>query len=139
MLRKTLLISSCLILALGAAADEAADLKSYSTSWTKDEETHRSVMFPHESDGCKLLVQSKQYMNDGRKAFTETEGRDCNCDLVIDGLEEVFAPATGYAARRLTEVCKGPGVDGSERRFVIMRESLKLSPRYSKIENVRAE
>jgi hypothetical protein len=132
-------VSTCLILGLSAAAEDSADLKSYSTSWNTGDEAHRAIMFPHEQDGCKLLVQSKRFKRDGREAFTETEGRDCNCDLVIDGLEAVFVPATGYASRRLLEVCKGPSVDGAERRFVIMRESLKISPRYSKIPNVRSE
>lgn len=137
MMRAFAVLSACFILGLSAAADD--DLRSYSTSWSTGDETHRSVMFPHESEGCKLLVQSRHYIKDGRKAFTETEGRDCNCDLVIDGLEDVFRPATGYASRRLLEVCTGPGVDGSERRLMIMRESLKLTPRYGKIANVRTQ
>jgi hypothetical protein len=139
MVRILAILTACSILALSAAAEDAADLKSYSTSWAIGSEKHRTVMFPHESEGCKLLVQSRRYMREGREAFTETEGRDCNCDLVIDGLEEVFSPASGYGSKRLLEVCEGPGIDGSERRLVIMRESLKLSPRYSKIPNVREE
>lgn len=52
-------------------------------------------------DGCKRIF----HIVDG----VETEGRDCNCDLVADGMEARFAsPASLYQARRLLEACHGP-------------------------------
>jgi hypothetical protein len=120
-------------------AQEASTPKSYSTSWIDASGAHRSVMFPHDIDGCKALIQSRERSENGLKIFSESEGRDCNCDLVIDGQEKFYSPAKGYGARRLLEVCQGPAVDGKDRKFLIMRESLKAHPRYSRISNVQQD
>lgn len=121
----------------GAMADEAAELQSYTTRYSHNGVDYRAVMFPHEKDGCKILVQSRHWTKNDRPLATEIEGLDCNCDLIIDGHEDEFYAATGYASRKLLAVCKGPGVDGEERRLRIMRESLKEYPEFSDIPNVR--
>lgn len=122
---------------LGAMADEASERQSYTTRHNYNGVAYRSVMFPHETDGCKILIQSRRWTEDGRQRVFETEGLDCNCDLMIDGRESDFFPATGYASRKLLGVCNGPGIDGNERRLRIMRESLKEYPDFSDIPNVR--
>ncbi len=136
---KLVALAGFALLALAFDARAEDEPRSYSTQFTHKDETHRSVMFPHEVEGCKLLVQSKHFTRDGFKAFTETEGPDCNCDLMIDGHEDTFRPATGYASRKLLDVCKGPALDGGERRLRIMRESLKEQPRYDRFDYVKAD
>lgn len=121
----------------GATADEAVERQSYTTRYNYNGVDYRAVMFPHETDGCKMLIQSRRWIEDDRSRVFETEGLDCDCDLVIDGREADFQPATGYASRKLLGVCNGPGIDGNERRLRIMRESLKEYPDFSEIPNVR--
>ncbi|MGH1421466.1 MAG: hypothetical protein ACRBEQ_06580 [Hyphomonas sp.] len=141
MTKKLLALLAAITLTLGAIygamADEAAERQSYTTRYNYNGVEYRSVMFPHEVDGCKILIQSKRWVEDDRERVFETEGADCNCDLIIDGREGDFFPATGYASRKLLGVCNGPGVDGNERRLRIMRESLKEYPDFSEIPNVR--
>lgn len=136
----SLSIAAIAIALSGAAQDGATDapeeLRSYTTSWEESGITFRTIMFPHEIEGCKIMVQSRKRA-DGSK-FVEIEGPDCNCDLVVDGQEDYFLSARGYTARKLLEVCEGPAVDGSEQRFQIMRESLKERPDYSDMPGVRA-
>jgi hypothetical protein len=114
-----------------------AEPRSYTTTWADNGFGFRAVMFPHVVNGCKVLIQSSEDLSRGRSSIYEMSGPDCNCDLLIDGQERYFAPAKGYAATRLLEVCQGPGVDGVDRRLEIMRESLKLVPDFSKMENVQ--
>lgn len=120
-----------------AAADEAAERQSYTTRYVYNDVEYRAVMFPHEIDGCKIMIHSRRWVEDGRTTAFETEGPDCNCDLLIDGRESEFFPATGYASRKLLGVCDGPSVDGTERRLRIMRETLKEYPDFSDIPNVK--
>lgn len=55
-------------------------------------------------DGCKRIF----HVVDG----VETEGRDCNCDLVADGMEARFSsPRSLYQARRLLQTCHGPSTN----------------------------
>lgn len=126
----------CVLVPL-AIADTAVEERSYSTRWTEHGDTYRSIMFPHEIDGCKVMIQAKYFSYDGRPAIVEKEGPDCNCDLVIDGHEEIFRPAKGYSANRLSAVCHGPAVDGSTRRLAIMRETLKEHRNFSHLDNVQ--
>jgi len=105
------------------ASEEAAPPPSYSTSWQTDYATLRSIMFPHEIEGCKVMIQSRRG-DDG--SFIEKEGPDCDCNLVIDGMEDTFtAPPEPYTADKQFAICQAPGIDGNTRRLEIMRESLK--------------
>lgn len=120
-----------------ASADSADNERSYSTRWVERGDTYRSVMFPHEIDGCKVMIQAKYFDYDGRPAIVEKEGLDCDCDLVIDGHEEIFRPASGYSAGRLRAICLAPGIDGATRRLEIMRETLKEYRDFTHLENVQ--
>lgn len=114
--------------------------RSYNATWSDGGFRHRSVMFPHVIDGCKVMIQSRRtldYVAGTSGEFFEREGPDCNCDLVIDGFEGVFAQLNDeYKTPRMYNVCAGPGVDGETRQLEIMRESLKEVRNFDKMKNV---
>ena len=60
---------------------------SYTTSWQEGTVRYRSIMFPHEIDGCKIMVQSRRSFAGEGAGFHELEGPDCDCNLVIDGYD----------------------------------------------------
>ena len=94
------------ILAAAGLANAAEDeiCRSVSTSWQEAGHTYQTRMSTQAIDGCKRIFHSV----DG----VETEGRDCNCDLLADGMEARFSsPASLYQARRLLETCHGPSTD----------------------------
>lgn len=117
-----------------------ATARSYNATWEDGGYRHRSVMFPHIIDGCKVMIQSRRtldYVAGEAGEFFEREGPDCNCDLVIDGFEDVFAQLNDeYKTPRMYSVCAGPGVDGATRQLEIMRESLKENRNFDKMKNV---
>jgi len=119
---------------------EPSTARSYQAAWEDGGYRHRSVMFPHIIDGCKVLVQSRRtldYVGGSEGEFIEREGPDCNCDLLIDGFEDVFAQLNdSYKTPRMYSVCIGPGVDGATRQLEIMRESLKEQRNFEKMKNV---
>jgi hypothetical protein len=92
---------------------------SYTTSW------------PHEIDGCKIMVQSRRSFAGEGAGFHELEGPDCDCNLVIDGYDGFFGQAEGYTAEKLLNVCERPGLDGNDEKYVLMREGLKQEPRFT--------
>ena len=114
--------------------------RSYNATWEDGGFRHRSVMFPHIIDGCKVMIQSRRtldYVAGTTGEFVEREGPDCNCDLVIDGFEDIFAQLNDeYKTPRMYDVCAGPGVDGATRQLEIMRESLKENRNFDKMKNV---
>ena len=114
--------------------------RSYNATWEDGGFRHRSVMFPHVIDGCKVMIQSRRtldYVAGTSGEFFEREGPDCNCDLVIDGFEDIFAQLNDeYKTPRMYEVCVGPGVDGATRQLEIMRETLKEDRNFDKMKNV---
>jgi len=114
--------------------------RSYNATWESGGYRHRSVMFPHIIDGCKVMIQSRRtldYVGGAVGDFYEREGPDCNCDLVIDGYEDVFAQLNdSYKTPRMYSVCASPGVDGGTRQLEIMRESLKEQRNFDKMKNV---
>ncbi|MGB3624276.1 MAG: hypothetical protein WA989_00510 [Henriciella sp.] len=87
---------------LSATAAEDEICRSVSTSWqTEAGQSMQTRVSTQATDGCKRIF----HVVDG----VETEGRDCNCDLVADGMEARFSsPASLYQARRLLETCHGP-------------------------------
>lgn len=117
-----------------------ATARSYNATWQDGGFEHRSVMFPHVIDGCKVMIQSRRtldYVSGASGEFFEREGPDCNCDLVIDGFEDVFAQLNDeYKTPRMYDVCVGPGVDGATRQLEIMRETLKENRNFDKMKNV---
>lgn len=119
---------------------DPATARSYQASWEDGGYLNRSVMFPHIIDGCKVLVQSRRtldYVGGSEGEFVEREGLDCNCDLLIDGFEDIFAQLNdSYKTPRMYSVCVGPGVDGATRQLEIMRESLKEQRNFDKMKNV---
>ena len=114
--------------------------RSYNATWEDGGFRHRSVMFPHIIDGCKVMIQSRRtldYVTGTTGEFFEREGPDCNCDLIIDGFEDVFAQLNDeYKTPRMYDVCAGPGVDGATRQLEIMRETLKEERNFDKMKNV---
>lgn len=124
-----------------AKSPQSHEMKSYTARWSTEirfedriqEAQHRATMFPHEIEGCKVLLQSIRRED----YFFEEEGLDCNCDNLIDGRERVFGQADGYYADKLNGVCTGPGVDGKEDKLIIMRESLKEMRDFSYMKNVK--
>jgi len=119
---------------------DPATARSYNAQWEQGGYRHRSVMFPHIIDGCKVMIQSRRtldYVGGSEGEFYEFEGPDCNCDLVIDGYEDVFAQLNdSYKTPRMYDVCAGPGVNGNTRQLEIMRESLKEQRNFDKMGNV---
>lgn len=119
---------------------DPATARSYNATWTDGGFRHRSVMFPHVIDGCKVMIQSRRtldYVGGTEGEFFEREGPDCDCDLVIDGFEDVFAQLNDeYKTPRMYDVCAGPGVDGETRKLEIMRETLKEQRNFDKMKNV---
>lgn len=119
---------------------DPSSARSYNASWESGGYRHRSLMFPHIIDGCKVMIQSRRtldYVGGSEGEFYEREGPDCNCDLVIDGFEDVFAQLNdSYKTPRMYDVCAGPGVDGATRQLEIMRESLKEQRNFDKMKNV---
>ena len=98
------LLATGAIFALASGAALAADdeiCRSVSTSWEEAGRTLQTRMSTQAIDGCKRIF----HVVDG----VETEGRDCNCDLVADGKEAQFtSPRSLYQTRRLLEACYGP-------------------------------
>ncbi len=117
---------------LAHAQADIDQARSYTTRYSDGAATYRATMFPHEILGCKRLLQSRRVEGGD---FIEREGADCNCDQIVDGFETVFKPPPAYGADKMRAICEGPGVDGNERRLLIMRESLKEQPDYSGIGN----
>jgi len=111
------------------------EARSYTNVWEDETTRHRSIMFPHVVDGCKRMIQSQRLLA-ATGFLVELEGPDCNCDLIIDGKEDVFIAPTGYKAERMTEICLAPGIDGATRQLEIMRESLKEDRDFSRMKNV---
>ncbi|WP_084420248.1 hypothetical protein [Henriciella litoralis] len=94
-------------LTLTAQASEIC--RSVSSSWQEDGQQLQTRISTQARDGCKLIFQS---VND-----VETEGVDCNCDLVIDGMEGQFSPPpSARQAERLLETCHGPSTDPKPER-----------------------
>lgn len=102
-----ILLSSAVLAFANLAASAAEDeiCRSVSTSWqTEAGQSVQTRMSTQAVNGCKRIF----HVVDG----VETEGRDCNCDLLADGMETRFAsPASLHQARRLLETCHGPSTD----------------------------
>ena len=117
-----------------------ATARSYSATWEEDGYRYRSVMFPHVIDGCKVMIQSRRtldYVGGSEGEFIEREGLDCNCDLMLDGMEFFFGQLNDeYKTPRMLAVCQNPGVDGATRQLEIMREGLKEDRNFDKMKNV---
>lgn len=114
--------------------------RSYSAMWEEGGYRYRTVMFPHVIDGCKVMIQSRRsldYVSGSQGEFEEREGSDCNCDLMIDGMEFFFGQLNDeYKTPRMLSVCEAPGVDGATRQLEIMREGLKEDRNFDKMKNV---
>ena len=104
--------TTCLAIALLATPPlaHAADIcRSVSTLWEADGHTYRTQISRQARNGCKIIWQSV----DG----AETEGTDCNCDLLVDGHEHEFPrPPSAYQAERLLETCRGPASNPADAR-----------------------
>jgi hypothetical protein len=136
-MRVAVILLFCLCIAAQTRAEVLPHSdRSYATSWMDGTERYRSVMFPHERGGCKIMIQARYFTKDEDAAFVESEGTDCDCDLLIDGQEKHFQAAKGDSAKRLLAICRSPGVPGDDRRLMIMRESLKEHRNFSRIPNV---
>ena len=99
-----------LLFCLAAPAAQAGEkvCRAVATSWEADGERLRTSISTEAVNGCHRLWQSV----DG----AETEGADCNCDLVIDGMEARFSPPpSAYQAERLVAVCRGVDVRSFQR------------------------
>lgn len=126
--------------AIANADDVGVEPSSYTAVWTSsDGYERRAVMFPHEFEGCKIMIQSKRPAgSDDPAALEEAEGFDCDCDLRIDDREEDFAaPYDPYFVRKLRGVCQSEGVPADTTKRILNRETLKLKPDFSRFRNVR--
>lgn len=98
-MKRAFLIAGFCLIAAPAVADDVC--RSVSTSWQQDGHSLQTRISTQAENGCKLIWQSV----DG----AETAGVDCNCDLVIDGMEARFSPPpSGYQSERLLKTCHGP-------------------------------
>lgn len=98
-MKRTLFLFAALAIAGTASGEEIC--RSVSTSWNADGHSYNTRMWTKAKDGCKVIVHTI----DG----VETEGVDCDCDLVMDGFEgNISQPASDRQRRTLTDICLGP-------------------------------
>ena len=97
---KTIMILT--LLAVCAAPASAQSCAEQSISWTEDGYRHTTVIEGRLRNGCPVMRQS--IAKEGAPRIQEI-GVDCDCDLVIDGLEETFSPPLAIVSGRMLEVC----------------------------------
>ncbi len=98
-MKRAFLVAGFCLLAAPAVADDVC--RSVSTTWEQGGHALQTRISTQAKNGCKLIYQSI----DG----AETEGVDCNCDLIIDGMEARFTPPpSAYQSERLLKTCHGP-------------------------------
>ena len=103
MIRASLFALFALVVAAAVAPAEAGEkvCRTVSTTWQAGGQRLETRISQSAEAGCKRIWQSV----DG----VETEGVDCNCDLVIDGQEARFSPPPSpRQAARLLATCHGP-------------------------------
>ncbi|MEM7766957.1 MAG: hypothetical protein AAF253_05650 [Pseudomonadota bacterium] len=89
---------------LGVGTGLAQSCATQSIVWTAGGEAHGTAVLGRLRDGCPVL-QQRRTREAGGTVFQLT-GRDCDCDLVIDGMERLFRAPSPLAAKRLVAVCE---------------------------------
>lgn len=101
-MRRTFFLIAAFALAGTATGEEIC--RSISTSWEANGQSYSTRMWTKAKDGCKVIMHEI----DGETI----EGVDCNCDLVMDGVEDrISQPASERQRQRLTDICLGPIAD----------------------------
>ncbi len=99
---RTVFITACAAMALPGTVS-AQSCVEQSISWSKNGEQHRTVIEPRLRNGCAVLSQT--ISRHGVRTAQAT-GRDCDCDLIIDGEEARFSGPNPLAAGRMLNVCR---------------------------------
>jgi len=106
MLARVHLIFGVALVALTLGPAKPANAQScapQSITWNVDGERHDTTVMGLLRDGCPVIRQSRETLGGQDAAQT---GMDCDCDLLIDGVETLFAAPNPLAAKRLIAVCE---------------------------------
>lgn len=97
---RILMASSALALAAPAGAQSCAE---QSIVWTEGEARHTTVIEGRLRNGCPMV---RQTIERAGASPLQATGRDCDCDLIIDGEESRFTAPIPVVAKRMVEVCR---------------------------------
>ncbi|MEM0986121.1 MAG: hypothetical protein AAGJ32_07740 [Pseudomonadota bacterium] len=110
----------CLLVAgPGQSVASAQSCATQSIVWERSGERHGTAILGRLRDGCPVLSQRRGRTGEG--SVLQMTGRDCDCDLRIDGMEDLFEVPAPLAARRMVGVCRAnlaladPAVSGAYR------------------------
>ncbi len=87
-----------------APVSQAQSCAPRSIRWSEAGATHLTELQARVRDGCPMLRQSVTFPAGG--APLEAVGRDCDCDLVIDGEEARFSAPADTVARTMLAACR---------------------------------
>ncbi len=88
----------------GSLSAEAQSCAPQSIRWETGGEAHVTTLIGRLRNGCPVLEQERGPVN-GPVRLAQG-GVDCDCDLMIDGREALFARPHPVAARRLAGLCR---------------------------------
>lgn len=92
-------LTLALAIAFPVSAQSCAE---QSITWMEGEARHTTVIEGRVRNGCPMVRQSIQHAN---ASPIEATGRDCDCDLIIDGEEARFTAPIPVVAKRMLEIC----------------------------------
>ncbi|MEQ8558675.1 MAG: hypothetical protein RIB03_10200 [Henriciella sp.] len=100
-MKRVLILIALTLLPATSLAEESV-CRSVLTRWEDGGHEFRTKISEEAVNGCKRIWHS---VDDSR----EVEGVDCDCDLVLDGMERAFSPPpSANQAERLLQTCRAP-------------------------------
>lgn len=93
----------CVIMTATAQLGSGNACVYQSIVWQVDGDRHRTEISSRATDSCKEISYT---LND--RAY---EGVDCNCDLIVDGYEDLHGAPPERLSQALFDVCHGPIAD----------------------------
>lgn len=97
-----------------AQASHAQSCAPRSIKWSEAGATHVTELQARVREGCPMLRQSVTFESGGTPL--EAVGRDCDCDLVIDGEEARFSAPADNVARTMLAACRDNRAFAREKR-----------------------
>lgn len=92
--------AAAIALAMPAAAQFCAE---QSISWTEGAAKHTTTIEGRVRDGCPMIRQD--ISRDGAAPLQQA-GKDCDCDLMVDGGDAQFTAPLAIVAGRMLDVCQ---------------------------------
>ena len=86
----------------GALPASAQSCAEQSITWMEDGARHTTVIEGRVRNGCPMVRQTIERAD---ASPLQATGRDCDCDLIIDGEEARFTAPIPVVAKRMLEVC----------------------------------